>query len=34
MVKSMTVQGKRYAISDGDRQDDPKKNPLQVQYVL
>ncbi len=26
MVKSVTVPGKCYAISDGDRQDDPKKN--------
>ena len=26
MVKSMTVPGKCYAISDGDRQDDPILN--------
>jgi hypothetical protein len=26
VVKSVTVTGKCYAISDGDRQDDPQKN--------
>ncbi len=28
MVKSVTVPGKCYAISDGDRQDDPIFKPL------
>jgi hypothetical protein len=28
VVKSLTVLGKCYAISDGDRQDDPITNPL------
>ncbi len=30
MVKSVTVPGKCYAISDGDRQDDP----IQIVYLF
>ncbi len=34
MVKSVTVPGKCYAKSDGDRQDDPFLNPAQLVEVV
>ncbi len=34
MVKSVTVPGKCYAISDGDRQDDPFFNGVVMKKIV